>query len=318
LLGTSIVETIESAARLLGQGPTVCAIGVFDGVHIGHRKLLQDAIEESRARDAASLVFTFRNHPLSVLAPAYAPPLLDESDEKMRRIQELGPTVVLAKEFDHRLADIEPEAFVEDVLVGQLRAVSIWCGSDFRFGREGRGTVRILEQVGGRFGLGVRNIEPVRLHGHVVSSTLVRSLIEDGAVGRAAECLGRWFSLRGEVQTGDGRGADLGYPTANLEPPQEIVLPGDGVYVVLVDTRDGRNGGMVSLGSLPTFDVEERRLEVHLLDFKGDLVGEILTVHFVERLRDIERFDSARALSAQIRTDEQAARRILEKHDNDR
>jgi riboflavin kinase/FMN adenylyltransferase len=226
--------------------------------------------------------------------------------------------VVLAADFDHHLADIEPEAFVETVLVGQLNTVSIWCGSDFRFGKEGRGNTLLLEEVGGRFGLGVHNVEPVRVHGHIVSSTLVRSLVEDGAVDRAAECLGRWFSLRGEVHPGFGRGVGLGYPTANLEPPAEIVLPGDGIYVALVDARGRRYGGMINLGPAPTVGVEQRRLEAHLLDFEGELVGEILTLHFVERLRDIEKFDSTEALSAQMQEDEKAARRILETLDHDR
>lgn len=315
---TKIVDTIKEASRLIGDRQSVCSIGVFDGVHVGHRKLLGDAIVEARTRDCAAVVFTFRNHPLSVLAPAYAPMMLTTIDEKLRRISELTPSVILAIEFGHDVANMEPEVFVRGILAEKIRSVSVWCGRDFRFGNEGRGDVGMLEQIGAGQGIDLHVIDPVRLHGHVVSSTLIRSLIEDGAMDRAAECLGRPFSVAGIVEPGDGRGAKLEYPTANIALPTGIVLPGDGIYLARVKTPAGDYDSILNLGPAPTFDITERRLEAHLLDFQGDLLGKKLSVEFVAHLRDIARFDSAEALVAQIREDERQARQILESLNNDR
>ena len=305
------VDSLPEAADVIADGRTVCCIGVFDGVHLGHQRLIGSAVAQARRRDKQSVVLTFRNHPLSVLAPAYAPPLLTDPAEKARRLAALRPSLVVMIPFDHAFGDQEPESFIEAVLVRQLRAVSVWCGRDFRFGREGRGDIGLLEQCGRAFGLEAHTIEPVRLRNHTVSSTWVRSLIDEGQVEQAAECMDRPHVVCGEVIAGHQRGAALGYPTANMQPPPGIVLPGDGIYAVRVQVGRRRYGGMMHVGPVPTFDIEERRFEVHLFDFSGNLLGKTVAVDFIARLRGIERFASPDELIAQIRADERQARRVL-------
>jgi len=310
---TRVAGDLEAAARAVGSRRTVCCVGVFDGVHVGHQRLVAAAIGEAQRRRCLSAVLTFRNHPLSVLAPAYAPLLLTDADEKVARLRELAPSLVVAIPFDHAIANLEPEAFVEQVLATRLRAGTVWCGDDFRFGREGRGDVALLEQMGERFGLSAKTIKPVCLHNRVVSSTWIRALIERGEVEQATECLGREYLVRGPVVTGHGRGRKLGYPTANVAPPAGIVLPGDGIYAVRVEAGGRLWGGMMHVGPAPTFNVTDRRLEVHLFGFRGDLLGQTLALRFVARLRDVKRFDSSGQLVRQMEADERRARSVLKR-----
>jgi riboflavin kinase/FMN adenylyltransferase len=308
---TRVVGDLNEAARMVGNNRTVCCVGVFDGVHLGHQRLIQAAVAEAARRRCRSVVITFQNHPLSILAPAYAPLLLTDVEEKVKQIAALRPSLIAAILFDRDLADLEPEAFVEETLAKQLYVVSIWCGSDFRFGRQGRGDLTLLAQQGRRVGIEVRTIDPVYQREHLVSSTWIRTLIEHGKVEQAAECLGRNYVIRGPVVSGHGRGRTLGFPTANIAAPAGIVLPADGIYAVRTDVGSRLYGGMINVGPAPTFGVVERRLEVHLFDYKGELAGKSLGVHFVSRLRDVIRFDSAEQLILQMKDDEQRARSVL-------
>lgn len=308
---TTIFGTLAEASQAVGSHRTVCCVGVLDGVHLGHQRLVGAAVDEARRRRCRSVVFTFRNHPLTVLAPAYAPLMLTDPDEKARRLAALGPSLVAMLEFNRALADLEPELFIEEVLARQLYVVSLWCGADFRFGRGGRGNVKMLEESGRRLGIEVRMIEPVTLHDRVVSSTWIRTLIEEGAVAQAAECLGRKYQVRAEVMRGHGRGRELGYPTANLVSPPGVVVPGDGIYAVQAEHGSRAYDGVMHVGPCPTFALGDRRLEVHLFDFQGDLVGRTVVVSFVQRLRDVASFDSAQALVVQIREDVKQARKVL-------
>ncbi len=306
-----VTEQLTEAAAFLAGQPAVCCIGVFDGVHLGHQRLIRAATDEARAGNLCSVVLTFRNHPLSVLAPAYAPLLLTDPEEKARQLAALRPSLIVLMEFTRELADIEPEVFVEHILVGQLHAVSVWCGGDFRFGRQGRGDLAMLNDLGQRFGLAAHSIKPVLFQGQIISSTRIRTLIENGEVGQAAECLGRPYQLRGQVVKGHGRGRSLGYPTANLVVSPGVVVPGNGIYAVAAHVSGQRLAGAMHVGPLPTFGVTERRLEVFLFDYAGDLTGQVIGVDCVERLRDVRRFDSSDHLAAQIRADVEAARAIL-------
>jgi len=312
MTATRTATSFDEAVRLIGDRRTVCCIGVFDGVHAGHQKLVGAAIAEARRRRLASLVFTFRNHPLTYLAPPYAPLLLTEPDEKQRHLEALHPSIILMLEFNGDLARLEPEPFVTDVLAQRLRVVSIWCGQDFRFGRAGRGNIDLLRALEAQSGVAAHTIEPVLLDGHCVSSTGIRAQLEEGEAKRAAEGLGRPYVIAGAVVSGHGRGRLLRYPTANLAPPAGVVLPADGIYAVRVAVGGHWHGGMMNLGPSPTFGVTERRFEVHVLDFGGELVGQTVQVAFLERLRDIRYFDSVERLVAQIRADERRTRRILE------
>ncbi|MCX8037139.1 MAG: bifunctional riboflavin kinase/FAD synthetase [Candidatus Sumerlaeia bacterium] len=306
-----VTGQLTEAASLLAGRPTVCCIGVFDGVHLGHQRLIRSATDEARAGNLACIVLTFRNHPLSVLAPAYAPLLLTDPREKARQLAALCPSLIVLMEFTQELADIEPESFIEHVLVGQLHAVSVWCGADFRFGRQGRGDLALLAEAGQRFGLVAHSIKPVSLHGQIISSTRIRALLEHGDVAQAAECLGRPYRLSGQVVKGHGRGRRLGYPTANVSVPPGIVVPGNGIYAVAAIAGTQRLTGVMHVGPLPTFGVTERRLEVFLFEYSGDLMGQTIEVECVARLRDVRRFDSPDHLVAQIQADIEAARAIL-------
>jgi len=310
---TRVAANLDEAARRVGSHRTVCCVGVFDGVHLGHQRLIQAAVAEAARRRCRSVVITFQNHPLSILAPAYAPLLLTDSEEKVKQIAALRPSLVAAISFDRGLADLEPEIFIEEILAKRLYVVSIWCGSDFRFGRQGRGDLTLLAQAGRRFGIEVRTIDGVYQREHLVSSTWIRTLIERGEVEQAAECLGRHYTIRGPVVSGHGRGRALGFPTANIAAPASIVLPADGIYAVRAETGRRLCGGMMNVGPAPTFGVMDRRLEAYLFDYRGDLAGKSLAVHFVARLRDVARFDSADQLILQMKDDEQRARSVLKR-----
>jgi riboflavin kinase/FMN adenylyltransferase len=201
--------------------------------------------------------------------------------------------------------------FVADVLAKRLGVVTVCCGADFRFGREGKGDVGMLEALGREHGIAVHKVEPVLWHDRVISSTWIRSLIDRGEVERAAECLGRCHRLRARVVCGAGRGRTLGFPTANLASPEGLVVPGDGIYAVRVDFDGGEFKGIMHVGPVPTFGERDQRLEVNLLDFRGELVGQTIGVHFVARLRDVMHFDSAAHLVEQMKEDERQAREIL-------
>jgi riboflavin kinase/FMN adenylyltransferase len=287
---------------------------VFDGVHRGHQRLVEATVAEANRRRALSLVLTFRNHPLELLAPAYAPPPLTEPTDKIARLEALGPSLIAAVEFNRRLAAVEPEKFIDDVLANKLRAAVVYCGADFRFGREGRGDLALLQARGAARGITAHTVEPVYAHGRIISSTWTRALIEEGQVELAAECLGRPHLVRGIVASGEGRGRRLGFPTANIASPTRVIAPGEGIYAVRVDNENGTYGGVIHVGPVPTFGVSARRIEVHLLNFRGDLLGHTLGVHFVARLRDVERFATPDALVAQIRRDARRARRLLKAH----
>jgi riboflavin kinase/FMN adenylyltransferase len=308
-----IVHSLEEASRAVGRRRTVCCAGVFDGVHRGHQHLVETAVAEARRRRSMSLVLTFRTHPLSVLAPAYAPPLLTEIDDKLERLKALKPSCIAAVEFNHAFAGVEPEAFVDEVLARQLRAVSVFCGADFRFGREGRGDLRLLEERGRKHGIAVGTVEPVYLHGRIVSSTWTRALVEEGQVEVARECLGRCHVVRGTVVRGEGRGKHLGFPTANIATPASVVVPGEGIYAGQVEIGDRRYGSAIHIGPVPTFGVAERRIEAYIFDFDDDLVGRAVGIHFVARLRDVQQFDTPDELIDQIRADSRRARRLLKR-----
>jgi len=306
-----VVYTLDDAKEAVGDRRSVCCIGVFDGVHLGHRRLVEATVAEARSAERLSVVLTFSNHPLSVLAPAYAPRLITDAREKANRLRELGPSLVVMVPFERKLADLSPDRFVKEILLGRLGVASLWCGGDFRFGRGGSGTIAVLEELGRRWGFETHTLESVVHRDRTVSSTWIRSLIDQGRVEAAAECLGREHIIRGRVRKGDGRGRRIGFPTANIKPPDGIILPADGAYAVRVEIGRETFGGMAHIGPSPTFGVAEKRIEVHLFDFSGNLRGKTIGVRFAARLREPKRFDSPEALAARLCADEKRARKIL-------
>ncbi|HWN68038.1 MAG TPA: bifunctional riboflavin kinase/FAD synthetase, partial [Haliangium sp.] len=292
------------------------AIGNFDGVHLGHRRLLDTAVHAARSLHGDAVVFTFEPHPAAVLAPHKAPPLLTSAARKLELLAQAGIDACVLEPFTRELADMSPEAFLQSILVDILGARHIVVGYDFTYGRDRAGTTESLRAFGAARGIGVDVIEPVAVGGVVVSSTRVRELVRAGDMAGARALLGRDFDVDGAVIRGDGRGARIGMPTANIAVESRL-LPAGGVYAVRVQLLDRAEPAeplpaVANLGTNPTFvDRTELSLEVHLLDFTGDLYDQRLRVQFVERLRGEQRFPGIEALLSQIRADIARAREIL-------
>lgn len=287
------------------------AIGVFDGVHLGHREVLGRLAERARERDLQTVALTFDPHPLEFVAPERAPRLLTTIDQRFRLLAESGIDVVGVLPFP-QIRDMPPRLFAMEVLSLRLRARLIAVGRDFRFGRDREGDVQFLRAVGAEAGFDVYSIDMVGEHdGEVVSSSRIRGLVNEGDVAAAARLLGRPHSVGGIVVHGDGRGGSIGFPTANVHVPNRLAVPGDGVYAAWAETGGARHPAVVNIGVRPTFGLDTRAVEAHLLDFEGDLYGEELTLAFVARLRDETRFDSIEALVSQIDADVQRGREVL-------
>jgi riboflavin kinase/FMN adenylyltransferase len=290
----------------------VVALGNFDGLHLGHRAIMQRTRELARARAADAIAFTFYPHPIAVLAPERAPVMITSLAGRLEALRDAGLAGVVVQRFTRRFAALEPEEFVREVLVGALGVSAVVVGYNVTFGRERRGTPELLSQLGREHGFAVEIVPPVAVGEHTVSSSAIRRLLGVGDVRQAAALLGRPHTLVGRVRPGDRRGATIGFPTANVFPRGGI-LPPDGVYAVRVGigAEPATRPGVANLGTNPTFGAVGRRLETHLLDFDGDLYGARLRVAFVQRLREEQRFPSVQALVAQIHSDAQAAREVL-------
>ena len=315
-----LIRYIESHPRRF-VAPVV-TLGNFDGVHRGHQAILARVVAEARARGTDGVAITFHPHPVAVLRPQAAPSLLTPLREKVRWTAATGIDVLLLRHFTRAFATIEPEAFVERFLVARLRAARLIVGHSVSFGHARRGDAALLEALGARFGFEVEVIGPVEVDEHIVSSSLVRRVIESGDVGLAATLLGRPHAVVGRIVVGKRRGATLGFPTVNVRARVGLHPP-DGVYAVRVeiDARSGRDDGpacaavrrdgVANLGRNPTFGENARSLEAHLFDFDGDLYGRRCRIAFVERLRGEIAFAGVDALAAQIRRDADAARAAL-------
>jgi riboflavin kinase/FMN adenylyltransferase len=301
-------------AELPGHvGATIVTVGTFDGVHLGHRDVLQRLGARSAESGLASVLVTFEPHPLEVVNPASAPPLLTTLDEKLVLLADAPLDFVAVLPFTPALAQLPATAFVDDVLRGRFRMVELLIGHDHGFGRGRQGDITLLRTLGGERGFRVDVVAPVQTaNGEAISSTLVRRAVSAGELERAQALLGRRYSVRGTVISGSARGRLLGFPTLNVDPgTSRKLLPPDGVYAVEVAGSRGRFGGMMNLGGRPTFGDERRTLEAHLFDASGEFYGERVDVAFVARLRDTVRFSGAEALVAQLHRDADAARLAL-------
>jgi riboflavin kinase / FMN adenylyltransferase len=292
---------------------TVVTVGTFDGVHLGHRDVLRRLGERARAANLKSVLVTFDPHPLEVVNPAAAPPLLTVGDEKSEVLATCDLDYVVVLPFTQELAMYTAEQFVTDVLISRVRMRELLIGHDHGFGRNRGGNVDMLRSLAETRGFVLDVIEPVGTDDrHPFSSTAIRRAIAGGDLQRAASALGRPYSISGDVQRGAGRGRALGFRTINLSSlaPRKLLPPG-GVYAVRVESPRGRFGGMMNLGPRPTFNESSVQLEAHLFDADVDLYGARVRVELIERLRETRRFETPQALSAQLALDEVAARRAL-------
>jgi riboflavin kinase/FMN adenylyltransferase len=292
---------------------TVITVGTFDGVHLGHRDVLARLAARSRETGLASVLVTFEPHPLEVVNPTAAPPLLTVGEEKLELLAESGINYVIVVPFTTALSRHGPEQFIDVVLRGRGRMSELLIGYDHGFGRGREGDVEVLHSLGARRGFRVEVVPPFTVgDGRPVSSTSIRRAVAGGDLHRAAAALGRLYSVGGRVRQGDQRGRLLGFPTINLPlPSPRKLLPPEGVYAVRVQTPAGPYGGMMNLGPRPTFADLSVALEVHLFDARVSLYGAHVRIEFVSRLRDTMRFPDADALIVQLRRDEDAARRAL-------
>jgi riboflavin kinase/FMN adenylyltransferase len=287
-------------------GGAVATVGVFDGVHLGHFLVMRRVVERAAALGATPTVVTFAGHPKNVLV-GRAPATVTSLEHRLLLFERAGIEAALVLEFTPELRELSAAEFARRVLVDGLGARELVLGFDCKFGKDRGGTVESLTPLGAELGFGLVEVPPLRLGERAVSSTAVREAVQLGELDRAAEMLGRPVSLLGTVIHGDGRGRELGFPTANLDPHHEL-RPPDGVYAVLVLLDGELRPAVANLGRRPTFGSPGRSVEVHLLDWAGDLYGRDLEVFFLERLRDEGAFEGAAALAAQIDRDVAAAR----------
>ena len=285
--------------------PTSVTIGVFDGVHLGHRSLIS-----LLDRVHTPTVLTFEPHPVEVLVPGTHPRLLTTIDERIDLLETLGIEQVGVL----HLADcrqLPPEDFVTEILVGRLRAAQVVIGADYRFGHDRAGDAALLEKMGRQFGFETVAAPLMETAGGVVSSTRIRDLIAEGRPDEASACLGSLYRVTGEVVHGDRRGRELGFPTANLEPPARKVLPADGVYAGYAVVDGDRLPAAINVGVRPTFGEGHRLVEAFILDFSGDLYGKVIAVEFAHWLRAELRFDTVESLVDQMNEDVERTRTLV-------
>jgi riboflavin kinase/FMN adenylyltransferase len=292
------------------NGPIHLAIGVFDGVHLGHRALIAQLASGATADDCIAVAATFDPLPIHVLAPGAPASALSDVSDRVRLLREAGAQEVVIFGFDDAFAKISADEFVDRVVAaGEVRRIVV--GPDFHFGRRAEGDVEKLRTRGERDGFAIDVMTPVQLDGSIVSATRIRNLLLAGDVESAARLLGRPYSVRGRVMHGAKRGRALGFPTINLALPNERLLPRDGIYAVWAEMGEGRFKAAATLGVRPTMGGGERVLEAYLLDVTGEIYADEVEVAFMKRLRDEIAFASPAELSAQIARDVEETKRAL-------
>ena len=301
-------------------GRCVVTIGVFDGVHLGHRQIIARAVERARELGVPSVVLTFDPHPIEVIRPGSHPPMLTGTRYKADLVEELGVDVFCVLPFTMAFMKLTAEEFVHSVLVEKLHASSVVVGENFRYGNAGAGTVETLADNGRRFGFTVEGFPMQGSGGMTWSSTYVRSCVTAGDISGATTALGREHRIHGVVVRGDARGREIGYPTANVEPLPWSAIPADGIYAGHLVRGSGVKAELlpaaISIGTNPTFAGNERRVEAFVLDFSGDLYGEHVGLSFTARLRDTLRFDGIEPLVAQMAIDVERTRALIRDHSN--
>ena len=283
--------------------PTVVTLGVFDGLHLGHQLIMQTVVERARTIGAVPTVITFEPHPRALLHPESAPPLLQTFDQKIEALGALGIEQTIVIHFDENFAQIRAEDFLRDVIVDRLHAREVYLGCGFAFGHGREGNIDLLQTVSQSLGFFADEVTELRLRGRRVSSSRIRELLQQGRVGIARRMLGRPYGVEGRVVRGAERGLKLGFPTANLHP-QNRVIPRNGVYVTatLIDGQWRRS--VTNIGTRPTFGASnESSVETFVMNWSGDLYGDVVRVRFLYRLRAEKKFSSIDELKSQIKSD---------------
>lgn len=302
----SVIFGLENVPRE-SKGRAV-AIGVFDGVHWGHKGIFQRLLAEASELGVEPLALTFEKHPAELLAPNRAPLYINTLPQRIEMMQAAGVKSIVVADFSPELAGLSREDFIASVLKERLQAQRVVVGANFRFGKNREGDIRYLGETAPTFGMRVVVVPAVIVNGGPVSSTRIRALIEKGDVESASKLLGRRFALRGEVVIGRQVGRTIGFPTANIQTEPRQLVPARGVYAVEVTFDRTMYHGVCNIGTRPTFDGHSLTVEVHIDGFEGNIYGERIDVVFCRRLRDEMAFDSPESLAAQIRRDVERAR----------
>jgi riboflavin kinase/FMN adenylyltransferase len=315
MTGIKIIKDGEGLPESLSG--TVATIGVFDGVHLGHQQLIALVVEKAKSLGLHSALVTFDQHPTRVTSPENAPKTLTELERKLELFQENGIDYVYLIEFDQRRSETKAVEFFEQVFVAGVNAKFLYVGEDFQFGYRKQGDVALLKEEGKKNDISVSGIPLIQDHVNddgPISSTAIRKNIENGEILLANKKLGRMFELQGKVVAGDGRGKSIGFPTANLAVSGQLMVPREGVYAAWCEKEDGsRAKAAVNIGRRPTFeeDAQISSIEAHLLDFTGDLYGQICRLHFVQRIREERKFSGVQEFQNQLKIDLFAIREIL-------
>ncbi|HEU4431951.1 MAG TPA: bifunctional riboflavin kinase/FAD synthetase [Pyrinomonadaceae bacterium] len=295
------------------QRPTVLTLGVFDGLHLGHQLIMRTVVERARAVGAAPTVITFDPHPRAVLHRESAPPLLQTFDQKIEAFGVLGIEQTIVLRFTPEFASVRAHEFLRDVVMERLHAKEVYLGKGFAFGHDREGNIELLRRLGGELGFVAGEVPEVKLRGRRVSSSKIRELLTQGKVNLARRMLGRPYGVEARVEHGSERGHKLGFPTANLHPHNRVI-PRNGVYVTSTLIEGDWRRSVTNVGLRPTFgDVTEPSVETFVMNWDGDLYGDVVRVRFLHRLRDERKFSSIEELKTQIATDVARANSYFER-----
>lgn len=300
----------EELAGLTPQKGMLLTIGVFDGVHLGHKYLLSELVEQARLKDLISGVVTFKQHPQRLLKPQSSLPFLTNLPQKIKLLKDEGVEAIITLSFTLELAQTGTHQFVS-LLQKYLRMRGLVLGPDFSLGRNKEGNVAVLRALGQSMNFSLTVVPEITINGEVVSSTAIRNTLSRGNMRKVHDMLGRYFSLEGRVISGTGRGVELGFPTANLDIDPERALPADGIYATWTYIENQRYQSVTNIGKRPTFGESEQTVEVYILNFQGNLYRHELKIDIIKRLRREQRFDTIEELKKQIEGDIKQARAIL-------
>ena len=304
------MEIEQELANIGPQGETLLTIGVFDGVHAGHRYLLETLQQQAAEKNLLSGVVTFNPHPKSVVHPRNQLLRLSDPEDRVKSLQKLGINLVAVLTFTPEVAQLSAHEFMS-LVKKHLRMRSIMVGPDFTLGRGQEGNIQLLRALGREMKFSVEVIPPYTINGEVVSSTLIRQALAQGDMEKVRRLMGHYFQIGGKIIASDRRGRILGFPTANLDIKLQQALPGNGIYATITQVDDKQFPSATNIGTRPTFGEGEKNVETHLLNYKGDLYGKEIRVEFMQKLRDEQCFPSSEELKAQIRKDIREVEAIL-------
>lgn len=289
----------------------VLTIGSFDGIHLGHRQIIKQTVQEAQNYNCDSALLTFTPHPLEVIAPKAAPKHLTNYHQKVRLIKHSGINRIIFKRFNQEFAQLSYQEFIKKYLVDRFSVKKIIVGADFRCGYQSEGTPDRIKELGVKYGFEVEKVPPIEMDNREISSTYIRELVKAGDVKKVKHQLGRNFKAECRVVSGDGRGRTLGYPTANLKPVTNYALPPAGVYACRIQIEDEVYNGVVNVGYRPTFDKDDLSIEIHIFNFSDMIYEQRVELEFIEHIREERDFSNREELIAQIKKDEVKAKEIL-------